>query len=182
MYGRKLEFENKCVDKGYFEVTEGNELWLRKCAVQKFVESFWLMWHREYLGGLREVRSCRKVGKGRSEIRVGDVVVIEEDIVPRHRWRLGLVVELLEDSDSYVRGAKVKVGKTKNIIRRPVNRLYPTEVRWSDPREQNLSHAKDTINDKINVQDNSKRTSRPRRNAAVAGELHRRLNDTDVGP
>ena len=63
-----------------------------------------------------------------------------------------------------------------------MNRLYPTEVRWSDSREQNLSHAKDTINDKINVQDNSKRTSRPRRNAAVAGKLHRRLNDTDVGP
>ena len=40
-YGRKLEFEeNKCVDVGYFEVAEGNDLWLRKCAVQKVVESF----------------------------------------------------------------------------------------------------------------------------------------------
>ena len=51
--------------------------------VQKVVESFWLMWHREYLDGLREITSCRKVGKGASEIRVGDVVVTEEDIVPR---------------------------------------------------------------------------------------------------
>ena len=52
LYGRKLEFEeNKCVDVGYFEVPEGNDLWLRKCAVQKAVESFWLMWHREYLDG-----------------------------------------------------------------------------------------------------------------------------------
>ena len=33
LYGRKLEFENKCVDEGYFKVAEGNELWLRKCAV-----------------------------------------------------------------------------------------------------------------------------------------------------
>ena len=40
LYGRKLGFKNKCVDKGYFEVTEGKELWLRKCAVQKVVESF----------------------------------------------------------------------------------------------------------------------------------------------
>ena len=131
------------------------------------------------MNGLRETR---KVGKGASEIRVGDVVVIEEDVVPRHSWRLGIVVELLKGSYGYVRGAKVKVGKTKNIIRRPLNRLYPTELRWSDPREQNLSHAKDTINDKINIQYNSKRTSRPRRDAAVAGELHRRLNDTDVDP
>ena len=111
-----------------------------------------------------------------------DVVVIEEDVVPRHRWRLGLVEELLKGSDDYVRGAKVKVGKTKNIIRRPVNRLYPTEVLWSDPKEQNLSREKDTINDKMNIQDKSKKTSRPRRDAAVAGELHRRLNDTDADP
>ena len=104
---------------------------------------------------------------------MGDVVVIK-DVVLRHRWRLGLVLELLESTDGYVRGAKVKVRKTKNITRRPVNRLYPTEVRWSDPKEQNLSRAKDTINGKINMQDNSKRTSRPRRDAEVAGELHRR--------
>ena len=173
LYDRKLEFENKCVDEGYFELAEENELWLR---------SFWLMWYREYLDGLREIRSCRKAGQGASKIRVGDVVVIKEDGVPRHRWRLGEVVELLEGSNGFVRGAKVKAGKTKNIIRRPINRLYPTEVRWSNPREQNLSHAKDTINDKINIQDNSKRTIRPRRGAAVAGELHRRLNDTDAEP
>ena len=43
LHGRWFEFENKCVDEGYFEVGEGNELWLRKCAVQKVVESFWLM-------------------------------------------------------------------------------------------------------------------------------------------
>ena len=140
------------------------------------------MCHREYLDGLREIRSCRKVGKEAFQIRVGDVVVTEEDSVPRHRWKLGVVVELMEGSDGYVRGAKVKVGKTKNIIRRPLNRLYPTELRWSDPREQNLSHAKDVINDKINIQYNSKRTSRPRRDAAVAGELHRRLNNTDADP
>ena len=91
------------------------------------------------MNGLRETR---KVGKGASEIRVGDVVVIEEDVVPRHSWRFGIVVELLKGSYGYVRGAKVKVGKTKNIIRPPLNRLYPTELRWSDPREQNLSHAR----------------------------------------
>ena len=39
-YGRKLEFENECVDEGYFEVVEGNEWWLRKCAVQQVFESF----------------------------------------------------------------------------------------------------------------------------------------------
>ena len=120
LYDRKLDFENKCIVEGHFEVAKENELWLRKCVLQKVVESFWLMWHQENLDGLREIRSCRKVGKGASEIRVGNVVVIEE-VLPRHRWRLGVVVELLEDTDGYVRGAKVKVGKTKNIIQCPVD-------------------------------------------------------------
>ena len=91
-------------------------------------------------------------------------------------------MELLEGTDGYERGTKVKVWKTKNIILRPGNWLYPTEVRWSDPREENLSRPKDIINDKINVQDNSRITSRPRRDATVAGELHRRLNDSDANP
>ena len=108
--------------------------------------------------------------------------MIEKDSVPRNRWKLGVVVELLEGSDGYVRGAKVKVRKTKNIIRRSVSRLYPTEVCWSDAREQNLSHRKDTINDKINRQDNRKRAIRPGRDAAVAGELRRRLTDSDADP
>ena len=34
------------------------------------------------MDGLKEIRSCRKVGKEASEIRVGDVVVIE-DLVTR---------------------------------------------------------------------------------------------------
>ena len=49
-------------------------------------------------------------------------------------------------------------------------------------REKNLSCTEDTINDKINMQDKSKRTSCRRRDAAVAGELHMRLNDTDADP
>ena len=56
---------------------------------QKVVESSWLMWHREYLDGLREIRNCRKEGKAASEIRVADAVVIEVDVMLRHRWRLG---------------------------------------------------------------------------------------------
>ena len=61
--------------------------------MQKVVESFWLMWHQKYLDGMREIRSCRKVCKRASEIKLGDVAVIEEDVVTRHRWRLGVVGE-----------------------------------------------------------------------------------------
>ena len=45
------------------------------------------------------VKSClkksigREMGKGAVVIKVGDVVVIGEDVVSRHRWKLGIVVE-----------------------------------------------------------------------------------------
>ena len=41
------------------------------------------------MDGLREIRNCRKEGKGASEIRVDDAVVIEVDVMLRHRCRLG---------------------------------------------------------------------------------------------
>ena len=73
----------------------------------------------------------------------------------------------------------MKVGKTKNITWGLVDRLYPTKVHWSDPREQNLLHTKDTINDKINIQDNGKITSCPRRDAkwSTVGVLNLRLRN-----
>ena len=43
-------------------------------------------------------------------------MVIGEDVVARQRWSLGIVVESLESNDGLVQGAKVKVGKTRNVI------------------------------------------------------------------
>ena len=59
--------------------------------------------------------------------------------------RLGVVVELLEGSDGYVRGAKVKFGKTKNIIRCPINQLYPTERYVGVILGNNVLHAQRTL-------------------------------------
>ena len=41
------------------------------------------------------------------------------------------MVESIKSNDGLVRGAKVKVGKTRNVIRCPVDCLYPTEVRYA---------------------------------------------------
>ena len=89
-------------------------------------------------------------------------------------------MELLEGIDS--QRCESESWKNKKYFRRAVNQLYPTDVRLGDPREQNLSRTKDTINDKINKQYNSKRTIRPRRDPAVTAELHIRLNETDAYP
>ena len=83
--------------------------------LQNVVEHFWSVWHREYLSSLRE-QSCKSLGRGAAVIKVGDVVVIGEDVVPRQRWRLGIVIELIKSNDGLIRGVKMKVGKTRKLF------------------------------------------------------------------
>ena len=154
-YGRNLDREKNIVEEIDFGVID----------------------YREYLDGLRE-QSCYSLGRGAAVLKVGNVVVIGEDLVPRYRWRLGILVELIKINDGLVRGWKVKVGKTKNVIRRPINCLYRTETRateklivmWEKRKRRTLV---------IIIQQKVKRS---KRNTAVSGELRQRLNDTDVNP
>ena len=98
-----------------------------------------------------------------------------------HGWRLGIVVELTKSNDGLVRGAKVKVGKTRNVIRRPVNCLYPTEVCAAEQLHCNICNVRKTKK-KDAGNNNSTEITRSKRDAAVAEELRRQLNDTDVDP
>ena len=100
-------------------------------------------------------------GDNRQVISVGDVVLIEEDKVPRFCWRMGLVEGLINGRDGAARGAVVTVSKTRREISRPVNKLYPIESIENKKKEMN--DASETI-----VTQN-----RPRREAAVIGDIKR---------
>ena len=56
---------------------------------------------------------------------VNDIVLIYQEKQPRQLWRLGRIIELITSNDNEIRHEKVIVGKTKNIIDRPINCLYP---------------------------------------------------------
>ena len=75
----------------------------------------------------------------------------------------------------------MKVGKTRNVIRRLVNCLYPTEVRPAEQLDCNIRNARTTKKKDVGNK-NSTEVTRSKRDAVVAGELRRRLNDTDVDP
>ena len=69
------------------------------------------------------------------QIRLGEVVLIEEDKVPRNRWRVGVVIELYPSVDGVIRGCKVKTltkGNKCSFIDRPVQKLYPMEILCED--------------------------------------------------
>ena len=65
-------------------------------------------------------------------------------MLPRHRWRLEIVVESIKSNGRLVRGVKVKVGKTRNVIRRPINCLYPTEVLTTEQLYCNIRNVRKT--------------------------------------
>ena len=98
------------------------------------IEHFWERWRREYITELREVQRVHH--RGGEQIQEGDVVLVFEEKVPRHNWRIAKVNELIPGTDGKVRGATVKIGKTGSYIQRPINKLYPF-VQRNDPNASN---------------------------------------------
>ena len=72
---------------------EGNEIIPSK-KLHNIINRFWNRWRKEYLVNLREYQKTQIKDDNRQVISVGDVVLIEEDKVPRFCWRIGLVERL----------------------------------------------------------------------------------------
>ena len=94
--------------------------------------------------------------------QVGDIVNIFEGKQPRQNWLLGRSAELISSKDNLVRAAKIYIGKTKRVIERPVNKLYPVE--HNDEFKRKLK-SDDNVDGDI---------KRPRQEAATIAELRRR--------
>ena len=67
----------------------------RKCQkyIQKCKEATWKRWRSEYLMSLRE-RHNLKHSKKESEVKVGEVVVIEGEERNRVQWNIGIITEI----------------------------------------------------------------------------------------
>ena len=109
-------------------------------------------------------------------IAVGDIVVLKNDLTPQVLWKLARVKGLVASQDGVIRAAKVcMVNPTKRRLtelHRPVQHLIPLELTM-DPDAatvpQFTSESKDTVEE-------DKTRKRPRRTAAVIGELLRQSN------
>ena len=137
IFGRKLEttVPNEIDDE---------QLPLDFRIVQHNLEYFWKQWQTEYLTALREKHSNFKTKRpGSNSIAVGDVCIIVDDKLPRCRWKLARVNELITSKDSEIRGASVETvsgeGK-RTLLRRPINKLVMIE------RGDNDENSKDEDN------------------------------------
>ena len=103
------------------------------------------------------MRVSKDSDDNRQVISIGDVVLIEEDKVPRFCWMIGLVESLIYGKDGAARRAVVRV------ISRAVSKLYPIESIENKKKEMN--DTSETIVTR----------NRPRREAVATENIKRRF-------
>ena len=158
----------------YFEImSTHNALTRRQRHHKHLLQQFSRQWKREYLISLCENSTTRSVNGNRSPITVGDIVILKNDSTSRAFWKLGKVEQLIPGRDGKVRSAIIKVssnnGKTQ-LLKRVIQHLVPIEVR----PESNNSQVQRPPSTQLQERHSNSTNQRPRRNAAIQGELSRR--------
>ena len=75
--------------------------------VQFLAEQFWSRWRNEYLINL----SLRqKWFTPRRNLKIGDVVILQDEVPRNDEWPLGMVMETSRNQEGLVRAVKVKLG------------------------------------------------------------------------
>ena len=86
---------------------------------QRQLNSFWDMWRNEYLASLREASPFHKAVKNQIQVepRVGEVVLIKEDKIPRGMWKLGRIEKLSKGKDDNIRSATAYLSNVHRVQR-----------------------------------------------------------------
>uniref|UniRef100_A0A914YWB1 DUF5641 domain-containing protein n=1 Tax=Panagrolaimus superbus TaxID=310955 RepID=A0A914YWB1_9BILA len=110
---------------------------IRLCKNEwKKLDLFWTTWNDQYLNLLREKQQFQhKATRGAYSFpQLNEVVIVQDDQIPRSFWKLAKIKELLYGTDGECRSALIEFSNG-NQTRRPSNALYPLEVNISSPRE-----------------------------------------------
>ena len=127
-------------------------------------------WRKEYLTSLRERKQHGSKESDKEQVSVGDIVLMKNDSTSRSYWKLAKIEELIRGADGKARAAVVKVSSNANrpvYLRRVVQHLIPIEVKACS---EELITEREVSRHVLRENDNQ----RPRRNAAVVGEINRR--------
>ena len=124
-------------DPDYGSTSTGTDLRTRVARHAQVLQHFQHRWKQEYLTSLRERHTSS--GHNEQSVKVGDIVLVHDDI-PRAKWKMAVVEQLLQGKDGYTRAANIRYsgGKTN----RPIAKLYPLEV-----SSINSDHVQDTTTD-----------------------------------
>ena len=96
------------------------DIYLRKHwrRVQYVAEVFWSRWRKEYLHSLQQ---RTKWNQPKRNFKVGDIVLVIDERMPRNVWPLARITNVLSDSSGFVRSARVKT--MSSTLDRPIAKL-----------------------------------------------------------
>ena len=94
---------------------------------RQVVEDFWKRWKKEYLLELRFYHQIRQPCGRKARLCVGDVVLLQEEVRPRHMWKRGRVEELRTRRDGKTRTDILRTQDGGRLVR-PVHLDIPLEV------------------------------------------------------
>ena len=90
---------------------------------------------------LHETQRTSKLNINSLKININDIVLVLYEKVARHFWRIAMVMRVLPNRDSEIRGAIVRIAKTKTILKCPINDLFTVENIYHDTNETDkVSH------------------------------------------
>ena len=93
--------------------------WKQVVAITK---QFWKRWLLEYLPTLQ---SRSKWQTNQTNIKPGTLVILKDDNLPRGRWPLGRIVDVMPSEDGVVRVIRIKMAG--GVYVRPVVKIFPLE-------------------------------------------------------
>ena len=94
---------------------------------EKMQEDFLKRWKKEYLLDLRSYHQVQRP-KGRSmECRVGDIILLQDNLRPRHMWQRARIHETRPGRDGKVRTVILRTANGTNVSR-PVQLVIPLEI------------------------------------------------------
>lgn len=105
---------------------DGEQLTKRWNYRWRLMNQFWNRWKNEYLMELRSAHYVNPVSKV-TPFKVGDVVFIHEDKLPRHVWKMGRVEEVFIGRDGKIRSCSIKL-PSNSVIKRPIQLLHRLEM------------------------------------------------------
>ena len=73
--------------------------------IDNIVNHFWDCWRKEYLVNLREYQKIKHPHKHQQIVNVKDIVIVQEDKMPRSAWKVGIIEEVIKGTDGNVQGA-----------------------------------------------------------------------------
>jgi len=94
---------------------------------QKLSDDFWKHWIKEYLLELRSFHEVQRPVEKTAQLRLGDVILIQEDVHPIHLRGQTRIEELGKGQDRTGRD-----GQVRRVVLRMSNKLH-TPYSWSSP-------------------------------------------------